>query len=197
MGSGLASLYWKMCEVFATSKLIWHPNLRRSSKQYGTTISSPGLQGRYWTGPSASTDNKHITFRQRILASGKFNTKNEYIHDCDTPLTPAEVSASNSFHRAQIWTAPAKWPGKRPRGLQHSTVMEIPELPLKSAVLHFDPRPTWDTPLRRGSMLAAGAKPTLLVWEWFNPVSRCDGSSSPATTIPTRSPMLPAKAEGG
>ncbi|KAJ7815524.1 hypothetical protein B0H14DRAFT_3476149 [Mycena olivaceomarginata] len=45
--------------------------------------------------------NKHITFRQGILSSGKFNTKKEkdsnngYIPDCDTPAppTPAEVSA--------------------------------------------------------------------------------------------------------
>lgn len=43
--------------------------------------------------------NKHITFRQHILSSGKYNTpkdkdsNNGYIHDCDTPLTADEISA--------------------------------------------------------------------------------------------------------
>ncbi|KAJ7460393.1 hypothetical protein B0H11DRAFT_2242161 [Mycena galericulata] len=44
--------------------------------------------------------NKHITFRQRILSSGKFNTKKEkdsnngyIIHDCDSPLTADEIFA--------------------------------------------------------------------------------------------------------
>jgi hypothetical protein len=52
--------------------------------------------------------NKHITFRQGILSSGKFNTKKEkdsnngYIPDqCDTPAppTPAEVSALEQLRK--------------------------------------------------------------------------------------------------
>ncbi|KAJ7653460.1 hypothetical protein B0H17DRAFT_1147109 [Mycena rosella] len=43
--------------------------------------------------------NKHITFRQRIFSSGKYNSTKEkdsnngYIHDCDSPLTTEEMTA--------------------------------------------------------------------------------------------------------
>jgi hypothetical protein len=48
--------------------------------------------------------NKHITFRQGILSSGKFNTEKEkdsnngYIPNCDTPASPAPAEVSALEH---------------------------------------------------------------------------------------------------
>jgi hypothetical protein len=89
--------------------------------------------------------NKHITFRQDILSSGKFNTKKEedsnngYIPDCDTPAppTPAEVSALEQFLScANLDRACAVAWKEAAAPAIHYCGMEVPELPLKSTVLH-------------------------------------------------------------
>ncbi|KAJ7016612.1 hypothetical protein C8F04DRAFT_1280950 [Mycena alexandri] len=87
--------------------------------------------------------NKHITFRQRILSSGKFNNKKEkdsnngYIHDCDSPLTPEEISALKEIlSRLDINRAcEVAWKEAAAIAKQYCG-MEIPDLPLQTADLH-------------------------------------------------------------
>ncbi|KAK7040463.1 hypothetical protein R3P38DRAFT_3348893 [Favolaschia claudopus] len=93
--------------------------------------------------------NKHITYRQRILVSGKFNTKKEkesnngYIHDCDSPLTANEIAALKILpSRADLDRAcDVAW--REAAALAKvSCGMAIPELPLTHADLHPNFRPT-------------------------------------------------------
>ncbi|KAJ7084923.1 hypothetical protein C8R44DRAFT_894034 [Mycena epipterygia] len=87
--------------------------------------------------------NKHITFRQRILSSGKFNNKKEkdsnngYIHDCDSPLTAEEISALKQLPSRQDLdrACAVAWEEAAALASQYCG-MEIPELPLKSGDLH-------------------------------------------------------------
>jgi hypothetical protein len=88
--------------------------------------------------------NKHITFWQvfylleNSIRRRKKDSNNGYIPDCDTPApTPAEVSALEQLPSWADLDRACAVTWKEAAALAiHYCGMEVPELPLKSTVLH-------------------------------------------------------------
>ncbi|KAJ7453715.1 hypothetical protein B0H11DRAFT_1635180, partial [Mycena galericulata] len=135
----------RLCDQFILlilAHLEYYPNVPFLPRKHGSGFIEHffGITRQFiseWSFGQLVQMNKHITFRQRILASGKFNTTKEkdsnngYIHDCDSPLTADEISALKQFpSRSDLDRACAvAWNEAAALAIQYCG-MEVPKLPL-------------------------------------------------------------------